>query len=176
MKPVPRPFSRALRPPRGGRRFHFIRSDAAVAVPVEPQDERTRLIDELLARDLAILVFVEITEICVYQCGVGFLDRCELGGVEMPVAVAISRRKYPVSILLPFVAGVDAVVIGVPDRRAGREHGILRWPGGGLGKSEGYAGQKQRHRGADPANRFSARQISLLLPGPRRGRLTDLRG
>src|SRR3979409_197466 len=117
MKPVPRPFSRSLRTLRAGRRSDFIRSDAAVAVPVEPQDERARLIDELFARDLAILVFVEITEICVCQSGIGFLDHRELGKVEMPVAVAISRGKYPVSKALPFVAGVNAGAIGTPDRR-----------------------------------------------------------
>src|SRR5258708_32764708 len=121
MKPVPRTFGRTLRTLRGHPCFNFIRSDAAVAVPVGPQDERARLFDELLARDLAGLAFVKITEVCVGQCSVGFLNRCELRRVEMSVAVAIRRRKDSVHETLPFVAGVDAVVIGVPDWRPVRE-------------------------------------------------------
>src|ERR1700737_3467207 len=93
MEPVPRPFSRALRTFRGVARLYFIRRDAAVAIPVEPQDERAWLLDELLASDLAILVFVKITEIGVGQCGVGLAYRCELRRVEMPVAVAIGHGK-----------------------------------------------------------------------------------
>src|ERR1700694_625591 len=93
MKPVSRSFNRTLRTLRGGACFYFIRSDTAVAVPVEPQDERARLFDELLARDLAILIFVKIAEICVGQCGVGFADRFELGLVKISVMVAICRRK-----------------------------------------------------------------------------------
>src|SRR6266850_4457212 len=142
MKPVPRSFRRSLGTLRSDPRPYFIRGNAAVAVPVEPQDERARFLDELLACDLAILVFVKITEICVSQGGVGFLHRYEFGRVEMPIAVAISRRKYPVSKAPPFVAGVDAIVIGVPDLWPVLEHAVLRWLGSGLGKSRGYAGQK----------------------------------
>src|ERR1700732_1842833 len=111
MKPVPRPFRWALRTLRGDRRPDFIRSDATVAVPVEPQDECARLLDELLACDLAILIFVKIAEICVSQCGVGFLNDCELGRVKLSVAVSIRRRKYPVSKALPLVAGENAVAV-----------------------------------------------------------------
>ncbi len=121
VKSIPRPFRRALRTLRLNACFDFIRGDAAVAVPVEPEDERARLFDELLALDLAVLIFVKITEVCVGQCSVGFLNRCELRRVEMSVAVAIRRRKDSVHETLPFVAGVDAVVIGVPDWRPVRE-------------------------------------------------------
>src|ERR1700730_12175216 len=161
MEPVPRPFSRTLRTFRSAARFYFIRSDAAVAVPVEPQDERAWLLDKLLARDLAILVFVKITEIGVGQCGVRLAYRCELRRIEMPVAVAIRQRKYAVKKALPFVTSVDAAAIGAPGRRP-REQGVLCWPRGGLGESTRSAGQNQRRSNGNPANRSSIRQIFLL--------------
>src|SRR6202043_1403057 len=126
VKPVPWPFNRTLRTLRGHRRSDLIRGDAAVAVFVEPQDERARLFDEFLARDLAILVFVKITEICISQGRIGLADKFELGGVEMPVAVAVGRGKQPVDKALPFLAGVDAVVIAVPTRRTVAEHRVSR--------------------------------------------------
>ena len=60
-------------------------------------------------------------------------------------------------------AGLDDLTASV------REHGVLRRPGSGLGESERYPRRKQHHRSADPANRSSVRQISLLLPDPRPG-------
>src|ERR1700694_2445824 len=109
VKSIPRPFRRALRTLRRNACFDFIRGDAAVAVLVEPQDERARLFDEFLACDLAILVFVKITEICISQGRIGLADKFELGGVEMPVAVAVGRGKQPVDKAFPFLAGVGAV-------------------------------------------------------------------
>src|SRR5260370_4514750 len=177
MKPVPWPFNRALRTFRRGPRFDFVRSDAAVAVPVEPQDERARLLDELLARDLAILVFVKITEVRIRHCGVGFADSFEFGLVQISVVVAIRRRKDPVGILLPFVAGVDAVVIGVPHRRPVVEQDVR--PGSRLGKRKRYARHKQHRGNSDATNRCSARQISLLSLQPpaasKRGRRESCR-
>src|SRR5271163_1593233 len=102
MKPVPRPLNRTLRSLGGTTRFYFIRRDATVAVSVEPQDECARLIDELLARDLAVLILVKITEIRVCQRQVGLANRFELGRVKLSVVVAIRRGKYPVGIFLPF--------------------------------------------------------------------------
>src|ERR1700730_15727401 len=163
MEPVPRPFRRPLRTFRGVGCSYFIASDAAVAVPVESQDERIRLFDELLARDIAVLVFVKIAEICLGQGDVGLLDVRELGRVELAVVVSIGRRKDPVGKALPFIAGVNAVAVGVPDRRPVFEHPVLSWLWGGLGESERRAHQKQSHYNPDPANRLSARQISLLF-------------
>jgi|GEM_PF-6654104 len=140
----------------------------AVAVSVEPQDERARLVDELLARDLAVLVLVEIAEICAGQCRVGLLDCFELGRTETSVAVLIGRLEHPLHKALPFVAGVDAIMIFVPGWRPVVEHGI--WPGSGLGKRESSACQKQSHRNADPKNGpkngFSVIQICLLSLQP----------
>src|SRR5258708_29576787 len=161
MKPIPLADGRTLRTFLGvRRRSQFIRSNAAVGVPVEPQDELAPLTDELVASDLAILVFVKITEVCFRQCGVGS-DCRELGRIETSVAVAVSRRKYPVKMALPFVAGVDAVVIGVPNIRPDLGCGVLRWPGGAgcvacgsrLGKRERGARQQQPYNSADQSNR-----------------------
>jgi len=116
VEPVAPSLSRSLWTFGGIRRSDFIRGDAAIAISVEPQDERARLLDELLARDLAVLVFVKIAEIRLRQGGIGLADRFKLGLVQISVVIAIGRRKQTTSILLPFVAGVDAVVISVPDR------------------------------------------------------------
>src|ERR1700738_4621293 len=121
MEPVPRPLGRALRSLRSVRRLDFIAGDATVAVAVEPQDEGARLLDKLLACDLAVLVLVEIAEIRFGQRGFGLLDVRELGRVELAVTVAISRGEEAVGKALPFIAGKDAVVIGVPGRRPALE-------------------------------------------------------
>src|ERR1700720_3969973 len=89
VKPVARPFLRSARRLRRGCGFQFFRRHAAVAVLVEAQDEHARLFDELLARDLAVLVFVEITELGLGQGGISLLDRCKLGRVELAIVVAI---------------------------------------------------------------------------------------
>jgi hypothetical protein len=89
MKPVPRPLSRSFRTFGGIRGSDLVRGDATVTVRIEPKDERVGLVDELPARDLAILILVEIAEIRVSQHRVGPLDRRKLGGIEMPVAVAV---------------------------------------------------------------------------------------
>src|ERR1700730_9486679 len=117
MEPVPRPLRRALRALWGVRLSYFMGCDTTVAIPVEPQDEGVRLLDELLARDLSILVFVEIAEIRLGQRSVGFLHGGELGRIELAVMVAIGGCKYPVGKTLPFLAGENAVAVGVPDRR-----------------------------------------------------------
>jgi hypothetical protein len=163
MPPIPNRLTLRSSWWRSCRRFHFIRRDAAIAVPVEAQDELTRLADELVAGDLAVLIFVKIAEVCIRQGGIRPADCCELGRVEMPVAVAISQRKHPVEMALPFVAGIDTVVIGVPYLRPILEGGPLAWPGGsGLGEGERDACQEQAYRNADPVNGFCVRQISLL--------------
>src|ERR1700731_50993 len=97
MEPVPRSFDRtflfwSIAGP------YLIRSNPAVAVPVEPQDEHARLLDEFLARNLAILVFVKITKIRVRQGRVGLADRFKLGLVQISVVIAIRRRKQAVGI------------------------------------------------------------------------------
>src|ERR1700722_10330557 len=135
VKPDPRPF---LRRPRIGLRrrgsLYFFRRHAAVAVPVEPHDERARFIDELVARDLAVLVFIEIAEFRFGQYRIGLLDGFELGGAQTAVVVAIARLEQPVHKALPFLAGINAIVVGVPDWRAVAEHGV--GPGSGLGDGE----------------------------------------
>src|ERR1700738_2148296 len=103
MKPGARPVRRPLRTLRCGRRFYLIGRDAAVAVSVEPQDESARLFHELLAGDLAVLVFVKIAEVGVRQRGVGLLRRRELGRAEISVTVAIGRREDSVHEAFPFV-------------------------------------------------------------------------
>ena len=142
VKPVPRSFRRALRTFRRTCRSQLIAGDAAVAVPVESQDERARLVDKLFADNLAILVLVKIAEVCVCQCCIGLLDGGKLGRVELSIAVAVRRRKKPISKTLPFFAGVDAVAVGVPNRGAALEEAVLGWLGGGLSKGKWTRGQK----------------------------------
>jgi hypothetical protein len=165
VKPVPRPF---LRSPRIGLRrrgrFYFIWRDAAVAVSVETHDEHARFFDELVARDLAVLIFVEIAEFRFGQGRVGFLDGIELGWTQTAVVVAIARLEQPVHEALPFLAGINAVVVGVPDRRPVVEHGV--GPGSGLGDGERTSCQKPSDRDADPNNGFSVRHIVLLSLQP----------
>src|SRR5271154_4546083 len=117
MKPVARPFLRPARRLRGSRRLQFIRRHATIAIAVETQDENARLLDEFLARDLAVLVFVEVAEIGLRQTGIGFLDRFEFLRGEKTLAALIGRGKQLLHELLPLIAGVDAVVIAVPYRR-----------------------------------------------------------
>src|SRR6202041_1804585 len=90
MNPVARPFLRPASRLRGGCRLQFIRGHAAVAVPVEAQDEYARLFNEFLARDLAVLVLVEITEIGISETWIGFLDRLEFRRAQAAVTVAIA--------------------------------------------------------------------------------------
>jgi hypothetical protein len=45
--------------------LHFLGRDAAVAVLVVLQNELIRLVDELAAGDLSILVFVKVAEVRV---------------------------------------------------------------------------------------------------------------
>src|ERR1700733_582245 len=164
MKPVPRPLGRSPRIGRGCRGgSYFFLGDLAVAVLVEPQDEHARLFHELAARDLAVLVFVEIAKVRIRQGGISFFDRFELSRAETFVVVAIGRREQPVHKTLPFLAGVDAVVIGVPDRRPVVEHGVR--PRSGLRKGERSGGQKS-DRDAYPKNRFPVRHIFLLSLQP----------
>src|SRR3984957_12861565 len=164
MEPVP---GRLFRAGLGGSRprSYLILGDAAVAVLVEPQDELARFADELLARDLAILIFVKIAEVRVDQCGVRLFDGCKLGGVEASIVVTIGEGEYPVEMLLPFIAGVDAIMIGVPTIRPGLERirTDLVVRGSGLGEGDRCAGQKQSERNANPADGFPERQISLLF-------------
>ena len=89
MKPVPWSLSRSLRAFRSVSRPYLVPCDATVAVAVEAQDEGARLVDELLARDFAVLVLVKISEIRVCQGGVGLLNGREFGSVELAVVVAI---------------------------------------------------------------------------------------
>src|ERR1700740_3732032 len=82
VEPVPRPFGRPLCLRRIAC-LYFVRSDAAVAVLVIAQDERARLFHELLARDLAILVFVEVAEIRFRQRAAGLVSTGDFGHVAI---------------------------------------------------------------------------------------------
>src|ERR1700726_5009273 len=73
--------------------FHFVLRDAAVTVLVELQDKLTRLVNELAAGDLSILVFVKVAEVRVGEGGPGLADNFKFGWIETPVTVAIGQGK-----------------------------------------------------------------------------------
>src|SRR5882672_2520086 len=140
--------------------FHFVLRDAAVTVLVELQNKLTRLVNKLAVRDLSILVFIKVAEVRVGKDGPSLTDRCEFGSVEMPVPVAIGEVKQPIQITLPLIAGVDAIMIGVPDVGSARRRGVFCCPvasrgiasWNGLCGSVGCGHQKQPHGDADAAN------------------------
>jgi hypothetical protein len=105
--------------------FHFVGCNAAVTVLVGLQDKLTRFVYKLAAGDLSILVFIKETEVCVGEGGSSPTDDCEFGRIEMPVAVAIGQGKEPIKVTLPLIAGVDAIVIGVPDVGSVRRRSVF---------------------------------------------------
>ena len=112
----------------GAGALHFLRRDPAVTVLVVLQNELIRFVDELAAGDLSILVFVKVTEVRVGEGGPGLADSFKFGWIEMAVAVAIGQGKEPVQVILPLVAGIDAIVIGVPDVGSARRRDVFCWP------------------------------------------------
>ena len=108
--------------------FHFVLRDGAVTVLVELQNELARLVNKLAVRDLSILVFIKVAEVRVGEGGPSPTDCREFGSIEMPVTVAIGEVKLPIEVTLPLIAGVDAIMIGVPDVGSVRRRGVFCWP------------------------------------------------
>ena len=77
----------------GAGALHFLRRDPAVSVLVVLQNELIRLVDELAAGDLSILVFVKVAEFRVGEGGPGLPDSFKFGWIEMAVTVAIGQGK-----------------------------------------------------------------------------------
>jgi hypothetical protein len=98
------------------------------SVLVVLQNELIRLVDELAAGDLSILVFVKVAEVRVGEGGPGPTDNFKFGWIEMPVAVVIGQGKHPVQITLPLVAGIDSIMIGVPDVGSAGRRDVFCWP------------------------------------------------
>src|SRR5579872_2939994 len=154
MKPVARPISRVDR--LGGCGFQLVRRDLAIAVLVEAQDEHARLVDEFFPRNLAVLIFIEIAELGFREARIGFLDRVELLPREKTLAVLVGRGEQPLHKTLPFLAGENAVVIGVPGRRPVSKHGVNARRG--LGQSLTSRQHCQSH--TQTKNGFSVTQIA----------------
>src|SRR5262249_9471604 len=106
--------------------LQFISRDATVAILVVAQDELVGLADKLLARELAVLVLIEIAEVGLGKGRPALADGREFGLIETAVMVAVGQIEHAAEISLPLVAGVDAVVIGIPDVRTVRRRRISR--------------------------------------------------
>jgi hypothetical protein len=130
-------------------------------VPVEPQNERARLLDKLLPRDLAVLVFIEVAEIRFSQGGVHLLDRYKFGRIKLSIVIAICRREDPLGKLFPFVTGVDTIAVGIPDGWPVLDQGVLLCWWWGL-PERGYARQKQPNSHTDTVYGFSAKHVPPL--------------
>ena len=90
------------------------------------------------------MVFIEVSEIRLFEHRGSLLDRLELRGIDIAVMIAVGQIKDTGRVLLPRIACVDAIVVQISQMRRCHHRVVFRDALGRCGTNRGAKRQEER--------------------------------